>query len=67
MLLKTRIFEFWKEKYKNLTELAWAMRVPVSQVYRVRWGKYGINQRFIIGAIAAFPEYSVGDLFYFTS
>ncbi len=67
MLLKTRIFELWKEKYKNLHELAQAMKIPVSQVYRVRQGRYSINQQFIIGAIAAFPEYNVGELFYFTS
>ena len=30
-------------------------------------GKRGINQKFIIGAIKAFPEYSLGDLFYVDS
>ena len=67
MLLRTRIFELWKQKYKNLHELARAMKIPVSQVYRVRQGKYSINQQFVIGAIAAFPEYNIGELFFFAS
>jgi hypothetical protein len=36
----------------------------VSQVYRVREGKRGINQKFIIGAKRAFPDYGLDDLFY---
>ena len=56
-----------KLQYKNLSELAQAMEIPVSQIYRVRQGKCSINQKLIIGAIKAFPEYDIGDLFYFTS
>jgi len=41
------------------------MGVSVSQVYRVREGKRRINEKFIIGGIRAFPECSLGDLFYF--
>ena len=37
-----------KQKYKNLSELAQAMRISVSQVYRVKEGKRNINQKFII-------------------
>lgn len=40
------------------------MGISVSQVYRVREGTRGINQKFIIGAIRAFPERRLGDLFY---
>ena len=67
MLLKTRIFALWPERYKNLTELAEAMEISVSQVYRVQEGKRNINQKFIVGAIKAFPERKFDDLFYFTT
>jgi len=36
----------------------------VSQVYRVREGKRGINQKFIVGAKKAFPGYRLDELFY---
>ena len=65
MRVKTRIFEFGKREYKNLSELAQAMGISVSQIYRVREGKRNINQKFIIGAIKAFPGYKFDDLFYF--
>ena len=66
MIVKTRVFELHNGKYKNLCELARAMGISVSQVYRVREGKRNINQKFIVGAIKAFPEYKFDDLFYFT-
>jgi len=31
----------------------------------VREGKRGINQKFIIGAVKAFPKHKLDDLFYF--
>lgn len=40
------------------------MGLSVSQVYRVREGKRGINQKFIIGAKRAFPDYRLDELFY---
>ena len=64
MIVKTRIFEFYNNGYKNLSELAQAMGISVSQVYRVREGKRHINQKFIVGAIKAFPNYRLDDLFY---
>ena len=42
------------------------MRISVSQIYRVREGKRSINQKFIIGAIKAFPGHKFDDLFYLT-
>ncbi len=63
MIVKTRIFEF-NNGYKNLSELAQAMGISVSQIYRVRQGKRHINQKFIVGAIKAFPNYRLDDLFY---
>ena len=66
MLVQTKIFELCDSKYNNLSELAEAMGISVSQVYRVREGKRNINQKFIVGAIKAFPKYKFDDLFYFT-
>ena len=51
-------------KYASLPELARAMGISVSQIYRVKEGKRGINQKFIVGAIRAFPERRLDDLFY---
>ena len=64
MVVKTRIFEFYERAYKNLSELAQAMGISVSQIYQVRQGKRNINQKFIVGAIKAFPEHKFDDLFY---
>ena len=65
MVIKTRIFELNHKHHRNLSDLAQAMGLSVSQVYRVRQGKRSINQKFIIGAMKAFPEYKLDDLFYF--
>jgi len=67
MEMKTRVFELCNLRYRNLSELAVAMGLSVSQVYRVREGKRGINQKFIIGASKAFPERTLDDLFYLDS
>ena len=64
MRLKTRVFELRNGRYSNLSELAQAMGISVSQVYRVRKGQKLISEKFIIGAIEAFPEYKLDDLFY---
>ena len=64
MIVKTRVFELCNGKYRTLAELASAMGLSVSQVYRVREGKRNINQKFIIGAIRAFPQCRFSDLFY---
>jgi len=66
MIIKTRIFELTDGKYNNLSELAHVMGISVSQIYRVKEGKRHINQKFIIGAIKAFPEHNLDDLFYLT-
>jgi len=65
MIVKTTIFKLCYGKYKNLSELAQAMGISVSQIYRVREGKRHINQKFIVGSIKAFPGYKLDDLFYF--
>ena len=64
MIIRTRIFDLCDLCYSNLSEMAQAMELSVSQVYRVREGKRGINQKFIIGAKKAFPSYRLEDLFY---
>jgi len=64
MIIRTKIFELRDKNYKNLSELAQAMGISVSQIYRVREGKRAINQKFIIGAIKAFPKHKFDDLFY---
>jgi hypothetical protein len=65
MIIKTRVFEFAYGKFDNLSDLAKAMGLSVSQVYRVREGKRGINEKFIIGAKLAFPDHRLDELFYF--
>ena len=64
MKLQTRVFGLYNGKYKNMTELARAMGISGGYIYKVRQGKRGINQKFIIGATKAFPEYKLDDLFY---
>jgi len=64
MIVKTTLFRLCNEKYKNLSELALTMGISVSQIYRVKEGKRHINQKFIVGAIKAFPGYKLDDLFY---
>jgi len=62
--LKTKVFELSNGRYSNLSELAHAMGIVASQVYRVRQGKRPVSEKFIIGAKKAFPEYKLDDLFY---
>ena len=66
MIIQTKVFQLCNGKYKNLSELAQIMGISTYQVYRVREGKRHINQKFIIGAIRAFPERKFDDLFYLT-
>jgi len=67
MIIRTRVFELANGRYHNLSDLARAMDLSISQVYRVRVGKRGINEKFIIGAKKAFPEYRLDELFYFNT
>ncbi len=67
MVIKTRVFELYKESYQSLPELARAIGVSASQAYRIREGKRNINNQFIIGSIKAFPGYKLGELFYLDS
>ncbi len=67
MKLNTRVFELYKGKYRSLPELARVMGISAGYIYKVRQGKRSINQKFIIGAIKAFPGYKLNDLFYVAS
>ena len=67
MKLNTRVFELYNGKYRNLVELAQTMGISNDLIYRVRKGERGIHERFIIGAIKAFPGYKLDDLFYVDS
>jgi len=62
--LRTRVFELYNEDYLSLVQVAQAMGIANSQIYRVRDGKHPINEKFIIGALKAFPGYKLGELFY---
>ncbi|MBI4267632.1 MAG: helix-turn-helix transcriptional regulator [Chloroflexi bacterium] len=64
MIVKTKIFELNNSGYNSLSEMAQAMGISVSQIYRVRGGKRRINHKFIVGAIKAFPNHKFDDLFY---
>lgn len=66
MLLETQIFKLYNGKYRNIRELAQAMGISVDQICRVQQGKHSIDEKFIIGALKAFPEYGIGHLFYLT-
>ena len=67
MILKTRVFELYNKKYNDLPELADAMGLSVSQIYRIRDGTRKINHQFIVGAITALPDYKLDELFYLVS
>ena len=64
MIIRTKIFQFYNREYRSLSDLARVMEISVSQIYRVREGKRSINQKFIIGAVKAFPGRRFEELFY---
>lgn len=64
MRLGTVVFDLCPNHYRNLSELSAAMGISVSEVCRVRNGKRNINQKFIVGALRAFPQFSLDTLFY---
>lgn len=51
-------------RYSSLVAVTRAMGISNSQVYRVKQGKRGVNEKFIVGALKAFPGYKFDDLFY---
>ncbi len=67
MIVKTRVFDLAEEKYRNLSELAHAMELSTSQIYRVREGSRPVSQKFIIGAVKAFHSRRLDELFYLIS
>jgi hypothetical protein len=67
MIVKTRVFELCDREYCNLSHLASAMGISVSQVYRVKEGRRSIDHKFIVGAALAFPSRSLDELFFITA
>jgi len=61
-ILRTKIFEL--NRLYNMAELAALLGLSLSQLYRVRQGTRGINEKFIVGALTAFPSRKFEDLFY---
>ena len=61
--LKTRVYDLYKGKFNNITELAKAMGVSPGYVYKVQQGKRRVNQKFIIGVMKVFPG-RLDDYFY---
>lgn len=66
MELKTTIYDIYYYRYRNLTDVAHAMGISVSQIYRVYSNERNINHKFIIGAVKAFPDCKLDELFYIT-
>ena len=62
--MKLKITDLWSKKYTSLSQLARAMGISVSEICRVRNGSRSINEKFILGAVKAFPGYKLDDLFY---
>jgi len=60
--LRTRIFEM--EEGRDMKKLAILLRLSLSQVYRIKHGQRPIGEKFIVGALIAFPKYKFEDLFY---
>ena len=63
MKLETMAFGLCNGKYANLAELARAIGIALSQIYRVRQGRRPTNHEFIIVAVRTFPEYKPDDPF----
>lgn len=64
MIVKTRIFELCNNDYENLSELAQAMEISIDRICRVWEGTHPIDQKIIVGAMKAFPNHKLHDLFY---
>ncbi len=62
MRLGTYLFEL--EKETSLEKLASIIGVSVPQIYRIRQGKRRIHEKFIVGALVSFPQYTFEDMFY---
>ena len=61
--LKTRVYDLYKGKFNNITELAKAMGISPGHAYKVQQGKRRVNQKFIIGVMKVFPG-RLDDYFY---
>lgn len=64
MIVCTTIFDICRPEKRSLIEIARTMGISVSQIYRVREGKCAIKTKFIVGAMQAFPNRRLDELFY---
>jgi transcriptional regulator with XRE-family HTH domain len=62
--LKTRVFDVARARGLSNYALARAMGVSLSQVGRVEREESGFSRAFMVGALRAFPDLSLDDLFY---
>jgi len=60
--LKTKIFDL--EEGRDMKKLAILTGLSLSEIYRIKEGKRGVHDRFIVGVLTAFPEKKFEDLFY---
>lgn len=65
MRLRTRVFDLAKDAGWSGAALADAMGMSEATVSLVRSNKREIGQRFIAGALRAFPSLSFDDLFWY--
>ena len=63
MRITTRIFGLQRQLGWSDRKLAAEMGISCAQVSRVRSGQRGINHDFITGALLAFPNKTLSDLF----
>ena len=61
MRLRTRLFDVKKD---SMAELASFIGISAAQLYRVKAGQRGINEKFIVRTLTAFPQYKFEELFY---
>ena len=61
MRLRTRLFDV---KGDSMAELASFVGISLAQLYRIKNGQRGINEKFIVRTLTAFPQYKFEDLFY---
>ena len=52
------------EEGDDIKRLARFFGLSLPQLYRIRRGDRKIGERFIVGALTAFPKYKFEDLFY---
>lgn len=60
--IRTRLFDLREDL--NVSQLASKVGLSISEVSRLKRGERRIAEKFIIGALTAFPEYKFEEMFY---